>query len=481
METKQAEETEKLPISSKLMVVVLLVGTFVAILNQTLLTTALPVVIEDLQISVSTAQWLTSAFMLVNGIMIPITAFLIDKFTARRLYMTALGLFAAGTLICGLSPNFELLIIGRIIQAAGAGIMMPLMQTIFLIIFPFERRGSAMGMVGLVIAFAPALGPTLSGFIVDNFPWRTMFFVVLPIVVINLIAAYFILKNVTTQTFPKIDIVSIILSSIGFGGFLYGLSNAATYSWGSLQVIIPLMIGLIGILIFIIRQLILEVPILEFRVFKYPMFALGTGITMLVSMTIMGAATIIPIYMQIMRGYSALESGLLLLPGAIIMGLSSMISGRIFDKVGAKWLSIIGVSIVVVTTFLLTNLSTETSYFFIMAVYGIRLFGMSMVNMPVQTAGLNQLPMRLIPHGTAMSGTMRQVSASMGVAFLVTIMTNAAIGGADAVEPAHMIHGVNVAFIVATILSVIALFLTFFVKKTVRPEEEEQVVVSKAK
>src|SRR5690625_2148898 len=212
------------PINKVPLIIVLISGAFITILNQTLLGTALPPIMEDLKIGESTVQWLQSIFMLVNGIMIPITAFLIERFTTRKLFLTAMGLFSIGTLTCAIAPGVSFLLVGRILQASGAGIMMPLMQTIMFLIFPIEKRGTAMGMFGLVIAFAPAVGPSLSGWLVDQFPWRSVFYVVLPIAIINVIVAYFLLKNVTEQTFPKVDIPSIILSTLGFGGLLYGFS-----------------------------------------------------------------------------------------------------------------------------------------------------------------------------------------------------------------------------------------------------------------
>src|SRR5690625_2465675 len=250
------------------LIAVLLSGAFITILNQTLLGTALPPIMEDLQLTESTVQWLQSSFMLVNGIMIPITAFLIQRFTTRKLFLTAMISFAFGTLIAAVSPNFTFLLIGRVFQGAGAGIMMPLLQTIMFLIFPIERRGTAMGMFGLVIAFAPAIGPSLSGWLVDQFPWRSVFYVVLPIAIINIIAAYFILRNVTEQSSPKVDVLSIILSTFGFGGLLYGFSIAGTAGWMSLSFALSMVIGTISLFVFIRRQLKLEQPILEFRVFK---------------------------------------------------------------------------------------------------------------------------------------------------------------------------------------------------------------------
>lgn len=442
---------------------VLISGAFVAILNQTLLATALPKIMEDLQLQETVVQWLQSIFMLVNGIMIPITAFLIERFTTRKLFMFALGIFGIGTLVCSIAPNFSLLMTGRVLQAAGAGIIMPLMQTILFLIFPLEKRGTAMGMFGLVIAFAPAIGPTLSGWMVEQFPWRSLFYIVIPIVIFDIILAYFVLKNVTEQKDIKVDILSIILSTLGFGGLLYGFSTAGDAGWTSMHVLISMIVGAIALVFFILRQLKLEDPILEFRVFKNPVFTLTTALGMVTFMAMIGAAVVLPLLMQTMLGFSALESGMALLPGAILMGLMNPITGRLFDKFGAKWLSITGLTIVTITTFMFTNLSSETTFVYIATVNGIRMFGISMVMMPVTTAGLNQLPVDLIPHGTAMNNTMRQVAGAIGTALLVTVMADAAIPE-EGVN--GLVHGVNVSFIVAGIFAVIALIMAFFIKKS---------------
>ncbi|TWT01960.1 DHA2 family efflux MFS transporter permease subunit [Planomicrobium sp. CPCC 101079] len=450
---------------------VLMAGVFVAILNQTLLATALPHIMEDLKINANTAQWLTTVFMLVNGVMIPVTAFLIGKFSTRRLFLTAMGLFAAGTIICAFAPGFSVLIAGRIIQASGAGIMMPLTQTIFFVIFPVEKRGQAMGLFGLVIAFAPAIGPTLSGWIVGEYPWRALFYIVIPIAVIDFILAIFLLRNVTKQTFPTLDVPSIILSTFGFGGILYGCSSAGNHGWGSVEVLSSIVVGVIALTLFIRRQFRLKEPLLEFKVFTYGIFTLSTILSVIVFVSMIGSATILPIYMQNMHGFTALESGLMLLPGAILMGVMNPISGKIFDAVGGKWLAIVGLSIVTVTTFQFSVLTTATTFTYLTVVNALRMAGVAMVMMPVTTAGLNQLPERLIPHGTAMSNTMRQVSGSIGTALLVTIMTSTALNP-EQYGMEGLVRGVNISFIVAGILSGIGVVMAFFLKRPV-PEEEK--------
>ncbi|MEN1969524.1 MDR family MFS transporter [Lentibacillus sp. N15] len=445
---------------------VLLSGAFVTILNQTLLGTALPPIMRDLNLSESTAQWLQSVFMLVNGIMIPVTAFLIDKFTTRKLFLTAMGLFSIGTFVAAVSPDFTFLMVGRVLQASGAGIMMPLMQTILFLTFPVNRRGTAMGLFGLVIAFAPAIGPSLSGWLVDQFPWRSVFYVILPIAVLDIIAAYFLLKNVTELKKPRLDVLSVILSTIGFGSLLYGFSVAGDAGWLSLQVILTIIIGILSLYWFITRQLKLKEPLLEFRVFKHATFTLATALGMVVFAAMIGTNVILPLYMQNMIGFSALESGLVLLPGAIIMGFSNPITGYLFDKFGGKWLARGGLLLLTLTTFAFTNLSADTSFAYLASMNGVRMVSIAMVMMPMTTLALNQLPNELIPHGTAMNNTFRQVAGSVGTAVLVTIMTTSAIPGE---QVSGIIHGVNVSFIVAAFTAFLGFILSFKLKEKVKP------------
>lgn len=448
--------------SRTILMAVLLSGAFAAILNQTLLATAIPHIMTDLNLDADVAQWLQSVFMLVNGIMIPITAFLINKFSTRTLFFTAMSLFGIGTLICGISPSFPVLLTGRILQAAGAGIVMPLMQTILFLVYPRDQRGKAMGMFGLVISFAPAIGPTLSGWFIDIYPWRGLFYMILPIVAIDLIVAYFILRNVTEKTNPKLDMTSIILSTLGFGGLLYGFSAAGNSGWLSLAVILPIIFGAIALVLFIKRQNRLEEPILEFGVFKDRIFTLSTSLGMIVFMSMIGGAVILPIFMQTMLGFSAMESGMMLLPGALMMGIMSPVTGRLFDKYGAKWLAIIGLGMLTVTTLMFATLNTETTFTYLAVVNTFRMLGVAMVMMPVTTAGLNRLTNRLVPHGTAMNNTMRQVAGAVGTALLVSIMTNMA-RPEQGVE--GMIHGVNMSFLFAGILAFIGFILAFRLRK----------------
>ncbi|PIC86097.1 MFS transporter [Sporosarcina sp. P20a] len=443
------------------LMIVLLSGAFITILNQTLLATALPPIMKDLRISESTVQWLQSIFMLVNGIMIPITAFFIGKFTTRRLFLTAMSIFALGTLIAATSPNFSILLIGRVLQGAGAGIMMPLLQTIMFLLFPIEQRGKAMGYFGLVIAFAPAIGPSLSGYLVDQYPWRSVFYVVLPFALLNIVAAYFLLKNVTKLTNPKMDYLSIVLSTFGFGGLLYGFSIAGNTGWLHANVLLSLIVGAISLAWFILRQLKLEQPILEFKVFKYGVFTLATSLGMIVFASMIASTVILPLFMQTMLGFNALHSGLMLLPGAIVMGIMNPVTGTIFDKYGAKWLLLSGFTILTVTTFMFANLSVDTTFTYLAILNAVRMFGIAMIMMPSTTLGLNQLPNHLISHGTAMNNTFRQIAGSIGTAALVTIMITSDL---DNGTIAGQIQGVNTAFFVSGCISIVGLLLALLIK-----------------
>ncbi|MFB5663496.1 DHA2 family efflux MFS transporter permease subunit [Alteribacillus sp. HJP-4] len=458
--------------SRVLIAALLLSGSFVAVLNQTLMITAIPPIMKEMSISANTGQWLTTVFMLVNGIMIPITAFLIEKFTTRQLFITAMSVFAFGTLVCGMADNFSILILGRIIQSAGAGVMLPLMQTVFLLIFPVERRGTAMGYIGLVISFAPALGPTLSGWVTSNYEWRFLFWFIFPLSILMIFIAYKIMRNVTELKNPKVDPLSIMLSSLGFGGLLYGFTSAGNNGWASPLTLIVLAVGTASLVIFIKRQLSMEHPMLEFRVFQQRIFMISTMIGMVGFLGLIGSETLIPLFMQNMRGFTAMEAGLVLLPGALISGLMAPITGRIFDRIGARYLAITGLTIMSTATLAFVLIDSATSMTYLMVTYAVRMFGFSMVMMPVNTAGLNQMPPKLIPHGAAMTNTMRQMAASVGTAVLVTTMTTTAQTARHAAEHPDIL-GVKVAFFLIFLLSVGALGLSFFIRKTAPPTDEE--------
>ncbi|MCZ8537933.1 DHA2 family efflux MFS transporter permease subunit [Paenisporosarcina quisquiliarum] len=467
-------------------IAILFTGAFVAIFTQTLLNVALPAIMIDLNIKdASTVQWLVTGYMLVNGILIPASAYFIQRYSNRSIFILAMSLFTLGTLFAGLAPTFGVLLAARMIQAAGAALIMPLLMNVMLAAFPVERRGAAMGVFGLVMIVAPAIGPTLSGYIVEHYSWRVLFYVVLPVALIPLALGIFKLKNLTFQNRElSLDKLSLVFSSLGFGGILYGFSSAGQRGWDDAIVLGTITIGVVSLVTFILRQLKLSEPLLEFRIYKYPMFALSSAISIVLSISMFSAMILMPIYVQTIKGISPLDSGLLMLPGALVMGFMSPITGKLFDKYGAKVLAITGMSIVVISTYYFSQLSLETTYLEIMFLYTIRMFGISMVMMPVMTNGLNTLPMKAYPHGTAMNNTLQQVSGAIGSALLITVMNtrttstaeDLAKSGADPVNimKNSMMEGINYTFFISTFIAVVALALTLFIKKPNRQVTEEE-------
>lgn len=478
----------------------MLFGMFIAILNQTLLNVALPKINTEFNISASTGQWLMTGFMLVNGILIPISAFLFNKYSYRKLFIIGLALFTLGSLVCAISFNFPIMMSGRVLQAIGAGILMPLGSNVIVTIFPPEKRGVAMGTMGIAMILAPAIGPTLSGYIVQNYDWNVMFYGMFFIGIIAIVIGLFWFKLYQSTTNPKADIPGIIYSTIGFGSLLYGFSEAGNKGWGSTEIVTMFIVGTVFIIFFILRELRMKAPMLSLEVLKYPTYTLTTVINMIVMMSLYGGMILLPLYLQNLRGFSALDSGLLLLPGALVMGALGPVAGKLLDTIGIKPLAIFGIGIMTYATWELSKLNMDTTYLHIMWIYIVRSFGMAFVMMPIMTAGMNALPPRLISHGNAFVNTMRQLAGSIGTAILVTVMTtqqtnhlSAFSEELDKTNPViqdHMrelaqqysgesaamklllehvnklasVEGVNDAFIVATIISAIALILSLFLQ-----------------
>lgn len=477
-----------------LMLAILFFGAFVSFLNNSLLNVALPSIMVDLEIeNYSTVQWLATGYMLVSGVLIPVSAYLITRFKNRTLFLTAMGLFITGTAVAAFAPNFGFLLAGRMIQAAGSSVMGPLLMNIMLVSFPREKRGAAMGVFGLVMITAPAIGPTLSGYIVEYYDWRMLFLMILPFAIISFLLAILKLQNIMDTRPASLDYLSVVLSVVGFGGILYGCSTASSDGWTDKIVITTIVVGAIGLIAFIIRQLRMEQPLLDLRVYKYPMFALGSMISMVTAAALFSGMILTPAYVQSVRHISPLDSGLMMLPGAVIMGIMSPITGRLFDKFGPRVLALLGLSITAYATYLLSKLQIDSTYTYIVLIYTLRMFGMSMVMMPIMTNGLNQLPTRLNPHGTAVNNTAQQVVGSIGTALFVTFMNSVAsdkgeelAAGLDMatatkadftrVEQLSLLEGVQHSFFIAMVVTLVAIVLSLFLKRVnVSPEEIEKL------
>lgn len=486
--------------------VVLMLGAFVSILNQTLDNVAIPHMMLDFNVSASTIQWIVTGYMLVNGVFIPITAYLMETFGSRKLTLVAMSCFTMGSLICTVSPSFPVFMTGRIIQGLGAGILMPLLTNVFLSIFPPHQRGKALGTMGIVMVFAPAIGPTLGGWVVQTYSWRLLFSGLVPIGLLDLVLALIWMKDVLELTYPKFDVWGAVFSTIGLGCLLYGVSEAGNKGWSNTEVVVFLVVGIFSLLLFLRRELTVDMPLLELRVYKYNIFSLTIVINAVVTTVMYAAMMLLPIYLQNIRGFTPLQSGFLLLPGALLMGIMGPIAGAVFDRIGLRVLAIVGLLITAAASWEFTKLTADTMYADILQMYTIRSLGVSLIMMPLMTAGLNQLPRRLNSHGTAMFNTMRQVAGSLGTAMLVTIMTTrtnihlATITGVvTSANPTMLdqfsalvhglalpaqtgqvitlqeiyglasqqaaIDGINDAFIVATGLAILGIIPAFFIRK----------------
>jgi len=505
------------------LLVVLMLGLFLTILNQTLLNIALPHLTTEFGVTTSTAQWLLTGYMLINGALIPLGPYLIERFGIRRLFLFAMACFTIGSLICGIATSFSIMLVGRLTQAIGGGVLAPLVATIIVFIFPPHMRGKGMGIFGLAMMFAPAVGPTLSGWIIQHYDWRILFNGMVPLGAIVLIIAFLQLKDMAPPKNVKVDMASVITSLGGMGLLLYGFSEAGNDGWTDSIVLSTIIGGVILLVLFTIRQLRMEKPLLDMRVFKYSIFSLSNIISIAITISMYAGMFLLPIYLQTIRGFSAFDSGLLLLPGALVMLIMSPISGTLFDKVGPRPLAIVGLLITVITTFQFTHLTLDTPFNYIVILYTIRAFGVSLLMMPIMTAGLNQLPQHLNSHGTSMTNTLRQVSGSIGISLMTTIFTNRTtyhVGEmsssmntsdpffmsnfeafvqkiaatlhvsqseaqqqalstlAGKVQMQSLVHGINDAFFWATIIAAIGLVLSLFLrdvrKDKVVPVEQEE-------
>lgn len=448
--------------------IILVIGTFLGFLNQTLMNVALPNIMTEFHIGPSQGQWVTNGYMLVNGVMVPLTAFLIQRLTTRKLYLTAVGLFALGTLIAGFANSFAVLVTGRMVQAIGAGVFGPLMNVVVMNLYESDKRGQAMGMIGLALNFAPAIGPTLSGLIITQLSWRFLFLIVAPFIIADFILAFYLLKNIGKTKRLKFDFLGVVLSSIGLGSLLYGFSNAGATAWSDFTVWGFVVIGLIVTALFIWRQITNKTPLLNMAVLTYRQFVVAMLINVVLMIAMYGGALMLPLYIQNVRHYSALISGLILLPGALITALLSPLSGRLYDKYGPRYLTLTGILLTTVGTFSLSMVTLNTPIWLVVVSQLIRQLGLVIVLMPIQTEAFNALPLSLMPDGSAMFTTVRQLAASFGTAALVTVMTQVVVYAGKA-HPTHttlnQLQGIQVTFLFASVLMIIAAAMTTLLKQ----------------
>ncbi|TKH03528.1 multidrug efflux MFS transporter [Peribacillus simplex] len=467
--------------NTRAILVSLLICGFVGMFSETALNIAMTNLMEVFQISAATAQWLTTGFLLTLGILMPMSGLLLQRFTTRQLFTGSLVSLILGTLIAALAFNFEMLMFARVLQAAGMGLLLPLMFNTILVIYPPEKRGAAMGFVGLVIMFAPATGPTIGGLLIEYLTWHYIFWFSLPFLLIGLLIGLKYLENVTDVTKTRIDLLSVALSTIGFGGVVFGFSKAGEGSegWSSAVVVTSIVVGLIALVLFILRQNVMRDPMMNLSVFKYPMYVVGLLLVLSCMLIIMSSMIILPMFLQTGTGLSVFTTGLMLLPGSALNGILSPRMGSLFDKYGPKWLVIPGLVIVAVMLWFFTTLSPTSSVAFIVALHIGLMVGIGMIWMPAQTNGLNQLPPELYPHGTAVMNTLQQVVGAIGTAVAISILTggmekylHGSSAPAKQAEIANaMTAGSQSVFLFTMIIALIGVVIAFFIRRVVVSRE----------
>ncbi|WP_077247955.1 DHA2 family efflux MFS transporter permease subunit [Bacillus sp. FJAT-27986] len=447
----------------------LLVAGFVGLFSETALNIALGQLSQIFSVDATTIQWLATGYFLTLGILVPVTGILMQKFTTRQMFMAALFFSLIGTVLAALAPTFSVLLTARIIQAAGLAIILPLTQSVIFTIFPPNKRGAAMGTMGLVILAGPAFGPTLAGMILDTLSWHWIFWFTIPFLLISLIIGYIYIPNVNEIRNVSIDILSVVLSTIGFGGVVYGVSVGGELGWTNATVLGTIIIGLIALLFFCIRQNKMEHPMLNLKAFRYPMFVLGLAMNIITFLNMLSMLVVLPMYMQMALIVSAFVTGLMMLPGSLINCVLAPIIGKLFDKYGPRAVITPGTILVVIGYGLYSSYGTDTALWIMVLTHIVMMLGVGMVLASVQTNTLNALPRQYYPDGIAITQTSQQVAGAIGIAVMVSLFSMKQadyLSGAANDLTAAAATGSAFVFKISLILAIINVVLSFFLKKT---------------
>ena len=459
-------ESSQISARTWLVITILVLSAFVMILNETILSVALRKLTVDLAIPTTTAQWLTSGFLLTMAVVIPTTGFLLERLTPRQVFLASLTAFSLGTLLCGLAPGFALLMTGRVVQACGTAVMLPLLMTTILRLVPPERRGATMGTVTIVIAVAPAIGPTIGGAVLASLSWHWMFWIVLPLAVAALLVGALMLRvDGETRRVP-LDLLSVVLSAVGFGGVLYGLSATGSPTPQPMPPWLAIVVGLVALVVFTWRQLRLQrrdQALLDLRPFTYSRFVVSLVLTALLFMCLIGAgAILLPLYLQTVLHTSTFVSGLAVLPGGLVLGLLGRPVGTLYDRLGARPLVIPGALAMAVSVGLFATLGPGSPLAEVIAIHVLLMAGLGLMITPLMTDSLGALPEHLYSHGSAILSTLQQVAGAVGTALLVSVAT---LGTADQAAPGPDASGIRAAFIAAGALGLVGFAVSWFVRR----------------
>lgn len=445
---------------NKLIIIILMAAGFIGSLSQNLLTSALPSIMNALKVDVAIAQWLTTIYILVLGVITAISAYMFYRFPTKKLVQASLATFLFGCIIAFCAQNFYVLLLARVIQAFGAGVLIPLLQMVVLYIYPPEKQGQALGLTGIIVGFAPAIGPTLSGLLVDAFGWRSIFLLLISVSVVVLIAGQFILKDIGERQITHMDFLSLALYSIGFVSFMLAVTFMKSGSILKPEIIGLFIIGIVCLVIFAKRQLKLPEPLLKLSLFKYRSLVFGV-ILLCISYVIMMAGTIfVPLYIQTICGYSATISGLILLPGSLLIAVLSPVTGKLVDCFGASRLCFIGMIFLIMGNVPFVFFNSHTSLAMICVAYIIRSIGLALLITACTTLGVQNLPLIDKAQGTAIQNSLRQMSGSLFSTILVVAATIVSF-------PSTLnVSGLHISFLLMTIMTLIGLFIAFLSIRT---------------
>ncbi len=471
-----APDHPSLAARNKLVINILLISTFVVMLNETAMSVAIPRLMEALAVPASAAQWLTTAFLLTMAVVIPVTGFLLQRMNTRPVFILAMSLFCLGTLIAAVAPGLPVLVFGRVVQAAGTAVMMPLLMTTTMTLVPPSERGKMMGRISIVFSVAPAIGPALAGLVLNYADWRMLFVVMLPFTLGALALGYRMMVNVSTPRYAPLDVLSVVLSAIAFGGVVYGLSTLGLESEGAVPAWIPLVTGIVFMVVFVLRQLQLQrkdADLLDLRTLKISNFTISMGMIAVLMLAMFGTIILLPIYLVQVQGFDTLGTGLLLMPGALLQGLLGPWVGRLYDARGPRPLVIPAMVVVSLVLWAMTLLGVGTPWLFILAGHLVMSVAFAFLFGPLFTTSLGSVPQHLYSHGSALLGSVQQVAGAAGVALFVAIMTaqSAALAVTGANNLEALAGGIRMAFTVGAVIALVALLASFFVHRApVHPE-----------
>ena len=476
VETTTKPASPALPREVVVVLAILVASAMIMILNETILSVALPAIMEDFQIPETTAQWLTTGFMLTMAVVIPTTGYLLDRFSTKTIFVTALLFFLAGTFVAAIAPTFAILLTARVIQAIGTALIMPLLMTVTLTVVPAERRGAVMGIISIVISVAPALGPTVSGFILNSLTWHWLFWIMLPIVAVAFIVGTLLIENIGENRISPLDIPSVLLSAVAFGGLVYGFSSiGAVLNGDSMTGIVVIIVGALALAIFIRRQLQLgrqDRALMDLRPFRIRNFTFALVAILLAFGAMLGTVMVLPIYLQTSLGVTALVTGLVVMPGGLLQGLVAPFIGRFYDKVGPRPLLIPGAILLTAAAWSFTLLNSSTPVGMVVGLHIVFSIGMCLMMTPLMTTALGSLPRILYGHGSAILNTLQQLAGAAGTAIMIAALSLGTVlaSNAGSAQAEAVAAGARTAFVAGAVIATIALVASLFVT---RVEETE--------